>query len=500
MINLDFLLAGPNASQESLSHNFCIGSTHSWCDPTIFLWDYSFPNPDTRRESFIWSWGLNEFGSDGPAAMALKTSIINFGTVTEKIYIQGRWLSDAASNQHAFACAGPNTSTEIFPDPDLPANYTWAVTQTRAAWTQGESTCQKEFGAQFHFWAPASGQENQNLFNKAHSDRVSANPFSPYSDPIWLNHVANQITAAPNSLSLAPQQTTTITVLGGKGGSLDAQVTGSHIKATVSGTQIDVQTLQGSAPGNFNESIVIREFDPTSATFQAPLSIPVTVNVPGVTLHVRTEIPRTNGSLVPHIKLDGKDYALPADVQVLTNSNHEISLISPLDIAQGSRLKFDGWMDGGPQNKAVHVGIRDVTLTGKFIPEYLVTVNSVPANGGTVTGSGWFDLNSNPSLKATPASAYLFRQFQGDIGKSTHNPFTLPNINKPETIVADFLLIGDLNADGIVDIKDLEILQKVLNTNANGPTDIRDLNHDGRLNALDMRILVTKCTHYQCAP
>jgi hypothetical protein len=76
----------------------------------------------------------------------------------------------------------------------------------------------------------------------------------------------------------------------------------------------------------------------------------------------------------------------------------------------------------------------------------------------------------------------------------------LPNINKPETIVADFLLIGDLNADGIVDIKDLEILQKVLNTNANGPTDIRDLNHDGRLNALDMRILVTKCTHYQCAP
>ncbi|WP_347986289.1 dockerin type I domain-containing protein [Methylomonas sp. AM2-LC] len=501
MINLDFLLAGSRASQASIQYDICAGiDVTSDCYKTYTIWNYSFPDPDVRRVSFIWSWGINEFGNDGPAAMALKYTFIGNPLATFKAYEQGHWLSDAASNQHAFACAGPKTSTGIFPDPDHPADYTWAVTQTRAAWTQGESVCQKEFGAQFHFWAPAGGQENQNLFSIAFRDRLSANPFNPDSDPIWLNHIARLITAAPNSLSLAPQQNATINVLGGKGGKLETQVTGSHLKATVSGTQVEVESLLGSAPGSFNESIVIREVDPATGGFlQAPLIIPVTVNVPGVTLHVKAEIPGASISVAPHINVDGKDYALPADVQVLTNSNHEISLHPVMEISPDTRLKFNGWMDGGSQNKAVHVGVKDAVLIGKFTPEYLLTVKSVPATGGSATGTGWYDLNSTPNLKATPTSNYLFQQFQGDFVKSIHNPFTVPNINKPETIVADFLLIGDLNADGIVDTKDLAILQKVLNTNTSGPTDIRDLNHDGLLNALDMRILVTKCTHSQCA-
>jgi hypothetical protein len=58
---------------------------------------------------------------------------------------------------------------------------------------------------------------------------------------------------------------------------------------------------------------------------------------------------------------------------------------------------------------------------------------------------------------------------------------------------------GDLNNDGEVDKDDLAIVTGSLNTPANGPDDARDLNHDGVINALDARILVTLCTHPNCA-
>jgi hypothetical protein len=57
---------------------------------------------------------------------------------------------------------------------------------------------------------------------------------------------------------------------------------------------------------------------------------------------------------------------------------------------------------------------------------------------------------------------------------------------------------GDLNGDGIVDKADVALITDALNTPANGPNDARDLNHDGVINALDARIVVTLCTHPGC--
>lgn len=58
---------------------------------------------------------------------------------------------------------------------------------------------------------------------------------------------------------------------------------------------------------------------------------------------------------------------------------------------------------------------------------------------------------------------------------------------------------GDLNGDGVVDIRDVTIVQAVLNTPAFGSLDPRDLNHDGKIDALDIRILTTLCTLARCA-
>ena len=58
---------------------------------------------------------------------------------------------------------------------------------------------------------------------------------------------------------------------------------------------------------------------------------------------------------------------------------------------------------------------------------------------------------------------------------------------------------GDLNGDGRVDQSDLNIILAALNSQANGTADARDLNHDGVINTLDARILVTLCTYPRCA-
>jgi dockerin type I repeat protein len=57
---------------------------------------------------------------------------------------------------------------------------------------------------------------------------------------------------------------------------------------------------------------------------------------------------------------------------------------------------------------------------------------------------------------------------------------------------------GDLDGNGIVDKNDLNIILAALDTPATGPNDKRDLNHDGVVNALDARILVTLCTNANC--
>ncbi len=57
---------------------------------------------------------------------------------------------------------------------------------------------------------------------------------------------------------------------------------------------------------------------------------------------------------------------------------------------------------------------------------------------------------------------------------------------------------GDLDGDGDVDTDDLAVLQRYLNNPAT-TDDPKDLNRDGRIDALDARILTTLCTRSRCA-
>lgn len=57
---------------------------------------------------------------------------------------------------------------------------------------------------------------------------------------------------------------------------------------------------------------------------------------------------------------------------------------------------------------------------------------------------------------------------------------------------------GDMNGDGIVDQRDLNILMKALNTPAYGPQDPRDIDHDGKITILDVRKLLLRCAVPGC--
>ena len=58
---------------------------------------------------------------------------------------------------------------------------------------------------------------------------------------------------------------------------------------------------------------------------------------------------------------------------------------------------------------------------------------------------------------------------------------------------------ADLDGNGVIDLDDLRILNRALNSPATSNQDSRDLNHDGQINVLDARLLVTLCTHPHCS-
>lgn len=59
-------------------------------------------------------------------------------------------------------------------------------------------------------------------------------------------------------------------------------------------------------------------------------------------------------------------------------------------------------------------------------------------------------------------------------------------------------LDGDLNGDGVIDSRDIELLNGMVN-NISSPTGAADLDNDGRVTALDLRKLALLCTLPNCA-
>jgi hypothetical protein len=200
-----------------------------------------------------------------------------------------------------------------------------------------------------------------------------------------------------------------------------------------------------------------------------------------------------------------------------------------------------GIAEGGPSLYQASVTIRSDALPG---PTRIAAQGTLSTGGEASSPSVHLIIDNGvavSSIKALPFSSYNFSKINGgklyvDV-EATYIDGTSASISKAATYTSDNVDVatasegniiptgsgtttihvtykdqtvnlpvtvdqhatGDLDGNGRVDKDDLSIITQSLNTPALGKNDPRDLNHDGKIDALDARILTTLCTYPRCA-
>ena len=146
--------------------------------------------------------------------------------------------------------------------------------------------------------------------------------------------------------------------------------------------------------------------------------------------------------------------------------------------------------NAGP-NQTVRLG-SFVTLNG--------SASSDPDNGPSPLSFAWTktagpsvsltaETTATPQFTPTVKEFYTFNLIVND-GASNSSPASV-KITVPT--------LGDIDLDNDVDSSDLARITAVLNKPASGPNDLRDINGDMKIDALDSRKLVLLCTRPRCA-
>jgi hypothetical protein len=87
-------------------------------------------------------------------------------------------------------------------------------------------------------------------------------------------------------------------------------------------------------------------------------------------------------------------------------------------------------------------------------------------------------------------------------GQSFDFQLTVTNDNgtaSHSTVSVKVAKMGDVNVNNSIDTIDLNLVLAARNTPASGPNDLRDVDGDGMITALDARKLTTLCTRPRCA-
>ncbi len=132
-----------------------------------------------------------------------------------------------------------------------------------------------------------------------------------------------------------------------------------------------------------------------------------------------------------------------------------------------------------------------VTLTG--------SASADPDNGPSPLSFVWTQ-TAGPTVTLAGATSVTPKFTPTGVGSYT---FSLTVNDGQSDSAADVVTItapklGDIDLDSDVDNNDLNLILAARNTPANGPNDLRDLNGDIKIDALDARKLVLLCTRQRC--
>lgn len=137
------------------------------------------------------------------------------------------------------------------------------------------------------------------------------------------------------------------------------------------------------------------------------------------------------------VSIDGVEVALPLSFLWTPGSVKQIAPVDRILVAADTRLVFSSWSSGAPARTLNYtVPTTAASLEARFDTQYLVTVSASPAVGGSVSGGGWYSFNAAASIKATPATDYVFSGFTGTLTQS--NSVFLATVNMPLNLVANF--------------------------------------------------------------
>jgi uncharacterized repeat protein (TIGR01451 family) len=139
--------------------------------------------------------------------------------------------------------------------------------------------------------------------------------------------------------------------------------------------------------------------------------------------------------------LDGTSYVGPQSILALPGSDHQISTTPTQAGSAGTQFAFQEWIDVvpflGPRYFFDAPNSGSLTITGVFATQYLLTAQTSPSVGGSVTVStGYFNAGSTISIGASANPSYIFAGFSGALsGQTTPQQIVL---NAPASVVANF--------------------------------------------------------------
>ncbi|MBL8175542.1 MAG: S-layer homology domain-containing protein [Bryobacterales bacterium] len=139
------------------------------------------------------------------------------------------------------------------------------------------------------------------------------------------------------------------------------------------------------------------------------------------------------------LQVDGAAIMTPRTLVWTPGSSHTLAAATQ---GTGTRYAFTNWSNGGAASQTVAAPASSTAYSASFQPQYLLTSNSSPAEGGSVTVSpasadGYYNAGTIVSATATPAPGFTFSQWSG-LSTAILNPVSI-SMDSQKTISASFV-------------------------------------------------------------
>ena len=145
------------------------------------------------------------------------------------------------------------------------------------------------------------------------------------------------------------------------------------------------------------------------------------------------------------VTVDGSDITTPqtycAKDSWAKGTTHTLKANSPVKPQPALQYVYLSWSDGGAQEHTITVpSSLPATYTANYKTQVYLSVVANPSAGGTVSGSGWYDVGTTATISATANTCYKFSSWTGSGTGSytgTANPASV-TMNSAITETANF--------------------------------------------------------------